>query len=94
MSNPAALGNKERQRAMSKLTITVVDWRPLRKNTLLGFARIRIAEMDLTIHEVAIHTSHGKMWAAPPSKPWIKDNALVLGDDGRPKYSPLLEFGR
>jgi hypothetical protein len=79
---------------MSKLTVSCADWRPLRKNTLLGFARIRIAELDLTIHDVAIHESHGKRWAQLPSRPWIEGDRLVRDDAGKVKYSPLLEFSR
>jgi hypothetical protein len=40
---------------VSKLTVTCADWRPLKRNTLLGFARIRVVELGLTIHDVAIH---------------------------------------
>jgi hypothetical protein len=78
----------------SKLTVICTSWRPLRRHSLMGFARIRIAEFAFTINDIAIHESHGKLWAAPPSKPWIKDNKLVLGDDGRPQYSPIFEFDR
>lgn len=79
---------------MNKLTITCSAWRPLRKNTLLGFASVRVIEMDLTIHDVAIHQKNDRTWAGLPARPWIKNNTLVLDDDGRPQYSPLLEFGR
>jgi hypothetical protein len=77
-----------------KLTVVCVDWRPLHKASLRGFARIHIVELALIINDVAIHESHGKLWAAPPTKPWIKDGALILGDNGRPQYSPILEFQR
>ena len=77
---------------MSKLTITCADWRPMRKNTLLGFARIRIAEMRLVIHDVAVHEKNGILWAQPPSKPWLKDGALITGEGGKVQYSPIFEF--
>jgi hypothetical protein len=79
---------------MTKLSVRCTDWRPLRKNTLLGFARVQIAELDLTIHDVALHRSHGRLWAQLPSRPWVKDGQVVLGEDGKIQYSPLLEFGR
>jgi hypothetical protein len=78
----------------AKLTIICADWRPLQRNTLLGFARIRISELGLTIHEVAIHQKGEKMWAQLPSKPWVRDGQLVTGDDGKLQYSPVLEFDR
>ena len=77
-----------------KLTVECLAWRPLRRNTLLGFARIRIAELDLTIHDIAVHESHGKLWAQPPARLWVKDGVVVTGDDGKVQYAPILEFGR
>ena len=79
---------------MSKLTLICSDWRPLKKNTLLGFARIHIGELDLTIHDVAVHEKADRRWAALPARPWIKGGAVVTGDAGKIQYSPLLEFGR
>ena len=60
---------------MTKLTVTCADWRPLRRNTLRGFARVRVVELDLTIHDVAIHEKNGRTWAA---------TALEAMDPGRP----------
>jgi hypothetical protein len=79
---------------MSKLTVICEAWRPLRKNTLAGFASIKIVEMDLAVHDVAVHQKNDRTWAQLPGRPWVKDGAVVLDDNGRPQYSPLLEFGR
>ena len=70
------------------------DWKPLKRNTLLGFARIHVVEMDLVVHDVAVHESHGKRWAQLPSRPWVKGNEVVTDDAGKIRYSPLLEFPR
>jgi hypothetical protein len=78
---------------MSKLTVTCADWRPLRRNSLLGFARVRVAELRLTIHDVAVHQKGAALWAQPPARPWLKDGALVTDDSGKAQYSPILEFG-
>jgi hypothetical protein len=77
-----------------KLSVVCADWRPLHRNTLRGFARIRIAELDLTIHDVAVHQKGERTWAQLPSKPWIRDGQLITGDDGKIQYSPILEFDR
>ena len=58
-----------------------------------GFAKVRIVELGLTIHDVAVHQK-GMMWAAPPSRPWVKDGAVVTDDDGKSEYWPLFEFDR
>jgi hypothetical protein len=77
-----------------KPSVTCQDWRPLAKNTLRGFARIRIAELDLIVHDVAVHQKNDRSWAALPARPWVKDGAVVLDDDGKVKYSPIIEFAR
>ena len=72
---------------MSKLTLICSDWRPVEKSTLLGFARIHIGELDLTIHDVAVHEKADRRWAALPARPWIKGGAVVTGDAGKIQYS-------
>jgi hypothetical protein len=79
---------------MSKLTISCDAWRPMRKNTLVGFASIHIVELELKVHDVAIHQKGASAWAALPARPWIKNGALVTGEDGKAQYSIILEFGR
>jgi hypothetical protein len=56
-----------------------------------GFCRIRFSS-GIEISEIAVHIANGKAWAAPPSKPWVKDNSLVFDDDGKIKYQPLISF--
>jgi hypothetical protein len=77
---------------VNTLTIRCVAWRPRCRNTLRGFASIRIEEMHLAVHSVAIHTSHGKAWAQLPSQPWLKDGKHVTDGVGKGQYSPLFEF--
>jgi hypothetical protein len=79
---------------MSKVSVICLDWRALRKNTLLGFAKICISELNLVIHDVALHRSHGRLWAQLPSRPWVRDGQVVHDETGKVQYSPLLEFGR
>lgn len=79
---------------MGKLTVTCLDWKPLRKGSLLGFAKICVVQLDLVIHDVPVHESHGRRWAQLPARAWIKDGALVFDDRGRIQYSPAFEFTR
>ena len=79
---------------MTKLTVTCEGWKPLQRNTLLGFAGITIGELELKVYDVALHQKDGRMWAALPARPWIKDGALVVDENGKPQYSPVLEFDR
>lgn len=88
-----SLGN-DAHSPRGKLSIVCVDWRRLHKNTLCGFARIRIAELDLTIHDVAVHQKGDRLWAQLPARPWIKDGAEVTDEASKVQYSPLMEFDR
>ena len=48
-----------------KHRITCQSWRPLRKNTLLGFASCRIDGVRLTIKDIAIHEKNNSTIAPP-----------------------------
>jgi hypothetical protein len=39
----------------SKLTLICREFKRLRRNTLLGFAEIRVAELRLDVKDIAIH---------------------------------------
>jgi hypothetical protein len=74
-----------------KCTITCVEFRPLSRNTLRGFAVIRIEELRLTIRDVAIHEKNSARWAQLPAKPMLKDGAAVF-KDGKAQYATIMEF--
>ena len=69
-----------RERVM-KFTITITDFRPLRRNTLRGYATIRIDELKLSVCDLAIYEhSNGSRWVGLPAKP-------VLDSAGSPSAS-------
>jgi hypothetical protein len=71
---------------------TLLEWRELRKGTLIGFAKIRFSS-GLIMADIAIHVAGSRAWASPPARPWIKDGATVIDDDtGKTKYQQLIEF--
>jgi hypothetical protein len=55
----------------------LVSFKPLVKNSLRGFATVELP-IGLKIADIAVNVTHGKPWAALPSKP-------VLDQDGRHK---------
>ena len=61
------------------------------KNSLLGFAKIQFTS-GLIIGEIAIQRSGNRVWASPPARPWIEDNALMRDHRGRPRYQSLIDF--
>jgi hypothetical protein len=80
-------------RPAGKLTVTCKSFHPLVRNTLRGFAEITIAEMRLTIRDVAIHQKSAARWAQLPAKPQVKDGALVRDPgSGKIQYTPIMEF--
>lgn len=69
----------------------LLEWKPLRKNSLLGFAKIQLGA--LTIRDVSVNTSNGRTWANLPSKPMIdRDGNAMRDDTGKIRYVPLLEW--
>jgi hypothetical protein len=77
---------------MPKHVIEILEWLPYERNTLLGFAKIRIKELRLVISGVAIHQKNGSRWAQLPCKPMFKDGELIHEPDGRIKYAKILEL--
>jgi hypothetical protein len=79
---------------VSKLSITVADFRPLKKNTLRGFCTIRISELRLEIREVAIHQKGESRWAQLPARPQRDRNGNPIRDSatGKIAYLSVFEF--
>ena len=77
-----------------KLTVTCTNWRPYHKNILCGFALVRIAELGVKIHEVAIHRKADRTWAALPARPRLKGTEAITDDNGKILYAITLEFDR
>src|SRR5215218_6700463 len=77
-----------------KLTISVLDWKPLERNTLRGFATIMVKELQLAIRDCAVHERDGKRWVQLPSKPQIERTGNTIKNEaGKVQYVPILEFG-
>ena len=73
-------------------SFVATNWKPLRKGSLVGFVSITMPS-GITIHEVSILETNGKFWASPPSKPMIdRDGRVMIGDDGKRRYTPIIEF--
>jgi hypothetical protein len=73
-------------------TIRIIDWKPVRKNSLCGFAKIE-QPSGMVIADVTILNSERGPWASPPSKPMISGDGMVMKDAaGKIRYSPFIEF--
>jgi hypothetical protein len=75
-----------------KFNIICRLFRPCARNTLCGFAAIEIAEVGLTIYDVAIHQKGSAHWAQLPAKAQVRDGSLVKDADGKIQYVKMLDF--
>ena len=69
----------------------LLEWRPLHQNTLIGFAKVQFAS-GLIINGIAVHVAGSRMWASPPLRPLLKDNAVIVDEAGRRQYAPVIDF--
>jgi len=57
----------------------------------MGYARVQFSS-GLSIAEIAVHRSGSRVWATPPSRPWLEDGSVVKDDRGKIKYQTLISF--
>jgi hypothetical protein len=73
-------------------TIKILDWKPLRKGSLLGFAKTEFVS-GLIFSDVPILTGPRGPWASPPAKAMIGRDGVVMKDEGgKIRYSSFIEF--
>jgi hypothetical protein len=73
-------------------SIVISNWKPVQKNSLLGFFSAQMPS-GMIMNEISVHSSNGKLWASPPSKPMVGRDGIALKDEnGKVKYSPLIAF--
>ena len=76
----------------AQMPVALLEWKAVKKSTLRGFAKIRVGKA-LAMRDVALHVKNGRRWAQPPSRPMIgADGAIKMGDNGKPMYSPVVEW--
>jgi hypothetical protein len=86
------LGRRSKAAASPPLAIVIIDWSPMRRNTLAGFVTARMPS-GLVLHDIAIHAKRSTRWASPPSRPRLDRNGAVSRDDaGKILYVPSVSF--
>lgn len=72
--------------------LQILDFRQMRKNSLLGFAKVELPS-GLIINDVTILSGERGPWASPPSKPMVDRNGVVMKDSNRKlRYTPIIDF--
>lgn len=73
------------------LPVVLLEWKPMRRNTLLGFARIKLGALRMS--ELTVHASNGKKWVGLPARPVVQADGTVARDPrGKVKYTAILEW--
>ena len=73
-------------------TAKLLDWREMRRNSLLGFAKVEFPS-GLILHDVTVLRGERGPWASPPSKPMVGSDGTVMKDEaGKTRYVPIIEF--
>ena len=73
-------------------TVQIRDWRPMRKGSLLGFAKVELPS-GMILNDVTVLYGDRGAWASPPSKPMIDRDGIAMKDaNGKLKYTPIIEF--
>ena len=74
------------------MQLTLLDWRPMKRNSLRGFATVRLGKA-FKISDIVIHCNSGKRWASLPSKPQVDGNGVAVKDErGKIKYLPVVSW--
>lgn len=77
---------------MSDAILKILDWRPVRRGALRGFATIALPS-GMILRDVPIFGAAAGSRAGAPAKPMIgRDGATMRDDDGKVRYSPIVEF--
>src|SRR5258705_9387589 len=80
-------------RGNSKLTITVSNYTPLAKRSLVGKCDVHIRELRMTARGVLILSTNGKRWASLPSPAMLDNDRHALRDgNGKIRYANAFSF--
>jgi hypothetical protein len=72
--------------------IVILDWKPLSKGQLRGFAKVQLPS-GMVLIDCPIGVSDRGAWASPPARPQIDRAGNPIKDPtGKIKYSPIIEF--
>ena len=73
------------------MPVVILEWKPLRRNTMFGFAKLQLGAM--TIIDCTVHENGDKRWCGLPAKPMIYSEGHAKRDDtGKIKYIPLAQW--
>jgi hypothetical protein len=75
--------------------IRASDWRPMGRNTLVGFVTLELQPSGLVLNDCSFHRHHdGKEWVGLPAKPQLDRDGGHRKDahTGKVLYTPVVEI--
>jgi hypothetical protein len=73
-------------------TMTADNWKPLERNTLAGFFRLKLAS-GLILNDCTLHVKGDKRWIGLPGKPQIDaDGKQRVDAAGKKAWAPIVEI--
>jgi hypothetical protein len=70
----------------------LLDFKPLRKGTLRGFAKIRLPN-SLLVDDIVLGESAGELWALFPGMPMLdRDGNTLRNERGKVRYRPVMKW--
>jgi hypothetical protein len=76
----------------SRRRMRLVEWRPLVKGSLRGFASVELPSGLQIIDCPVFAGNKGRSWAGLPSKPQLDRDGIQRFVDGKPAYTPVLAW--
>jgi hypothetical protein len=77
---------------MSEPEFVIEEFTAVTRNTLLGFARVRLPS-GLVVHDCAVHVHDGRAWVSPPAKAMLSRDGVQMKDAaGKLMWSPIISF--
>jgi hypothetical protein len=73
------------------MPITLLNWRPLAKGALRGFATVQL-DRSLKITDISVLSSNGKLWTSFPGRPLVSEGRALVDDRGKQRFSTIIEW--
>jgi hypothetical protein len=79
---------------MADVGLRLIDWRPVRKGKLYGFATVELRPTGLRMHEIPVlKGQRNGPWACVPTKPRLDANGQQQREvDGALRYDRVLSW--
>jgi hypothetical protein len=74
--------------------IVIQKFRPVSKNTLVGFVDVQMTTIRLIIRDIAIHCFDGRGWISLPANPMVERDGtpIINARTGKQDYFAFLRF--